>query len=660
MTAYAAILLALIATGIAVVLYFKAYQAAQPSPSSEKTADLFYKAAAVALVLASGYLLSLLLTDNFGYEYVFSYSARNQAFAYKISAFWAGQEGSFLLWSLFHAGFGLMLARKKAPAAMLAYSALQFLLLVVLVVKNPFRPMPGIQPDGMGLNPLLQDPWMVIHPPIVFLGYAALAVPFAWAIHGLLTGRHKEVITQALPWTLFAWSSLGAGIFIGGYWAYKVLGWGGYWAWDPVENSSLVPWLVTGALLHLLLLARVRDVAAKYAYLSAIINFVLVLYGTYLTRSGVLNNFSTHSFGDEGVGGILGNVLFITAVGGLAVLVRCWPKLPTGNLFLHFKSREFCLCITAILLAGISILIFAGMSTPLITSFAGNPASLGQSFYNTACLPLVAAMVLLLSQGSLLRWSENPGYFIRKYWWLLLIAIAAIIPALTLGIRSPFALFTAGAALAAIVSTVIAVHTKVLSYPAGLTHIGFSVALIGIVFSSMATHSVVTSFEPDVRQEIFGKGITYLGKQTDTYGNGFYYQFILDDPPGTQLLPHTKQHQDGSPAVYEPGIYRGLTSDIYLAPVVSESNEELNEIALTSIAIKDGLAGITVRTLASLSKPQKLDAEISRKPLMSLVWLGTILVTIGTAWAALQRSRCTVHNDSPSATIQNSIPTRKG
>jgi cytochrome c-type biogenesis protein CcmF len=255
MLGYAAIFLAFAATGIATIFYLKTCfihaRTEEHVPGKDKKASLFYKIAALMLLLAAGYLYYVIFSDNFRYAYVFSYSSREQALAYKISAFWAGQEGSFLLWALFHAGFGLVLTRKNAPVAMVAYCGLQLLLLVVLLVKRPFAPLAAIEPDGMGLNPLLKDPWMVIHPPVVFLGYAALAVPFVWAIHGQITGRHKEANSQALPWTLFAWTSLGAGIFIGGFWAYKVLGWGGYWAWDPVENSSLVPWLVAGALLHL-------------------------------------------------------------------------------------------------------------------------------------------------------------------------------------------------------------------------------------------------------------------------------------------------------------------------------------------------------------------------------------------------------------------------
>ncbi|MEN6386116.1 MAG: cytochrome c biogenesis protein CcsA [Phycisphaerales bacterium] len=706
MLAYMALILALLTTGIATIFYCKAYR----SPAStEETAILFYRTAACAILIASGYLLYFLLSDNFRYEYVFSYSAHKQAFAYKISAFWAGQEGSFLLWALFHTVFGLFLSRKKAPAAMAAFCALQLLLLVVLVCKSPFRPMPGLEADGMGMNPLLQDPWMVIHPPFVFLGYAALAVPFALSIHGLFTGHHKEVIAQSLPWTLFAWSSLGAGIFMGGYWAYKVLGWGGYWAWDPVENSSLVPWLVTGALLHLLLLARVRNTAVKYAYLAAISNFVLILYGTYLTRSGVLDNFSTHSFSNEGMGGLLGSILLLTAVSGLVILVWYWSKMPNEPLYVHVKSREFCLCATAIILAVISLIVFIGMSTPLVTGFRGHPASIDTAFYNTAALPLTAAMVVLLAEGTLLPWGDNSALHLQKYWWLGGIAFIAVILTFIAGIDNLFAMITVGAAAATAAATLTALHNKILPWPAGVAHLGLSIALVGIIFSSLASQSVTTSFEPGQRQEVLGQGVTYMGKQSDAAGNTFYHEFALDTPLNTVLLPHTKLSAAGEPAVHEPGIYRGLTADLYLTPalqsndvqkyqlhkdekitpegleikfirftmnsgpegdikaaailevtkdgIVQEVTPELipqkgqlfrvpvtvfnYEIALTSLNIKDGEAEITLRSLESINKPEKLETEISRKPLMSFVWLGAILVTLGTVWAALKH-RCTI------------------
>lgn len=319
---YAAIFLALIATFIAAFYFFSAQMASttgrnRKPAQAEGAGCKWYKASAVLISIAGIYLYYIILSDQFKFAYVAGYSGRDLPLVYKISAFWAGQEGSFLLWVLFHIAFGLLMIRRAAvqqSGVMAVFSILQALLIILLLAKNPFMMLAEPKLDGIGLNPLLQDPWMVIHPPIVFLGYAGLAIPFAFAVDSLLRKQYTDWIERALPWTLFSWSMLGAGIFIGGIWAYKVLGWGGYWGWDPVENASLVPWLVAGALVHCLLLARVRAAAVKAAYCTAIASFALVLYGTFLTRSGILSDFSTHSFADEGVGGLLAGMLLIVTV----------------------------------------------------------------------------------------------------------------------------------------------------------------------------------------------------------------------------------------------------------------------------------------------------------------------------------------------------------
>jgi len=713
MLGYLSIFLALVTTGVSAVFYTKTFlnnsdhHKKNDSSNSEKKGTIFYKLATCMILLAAGWLYYVILNDNFRYEYVVSYSARNQALGYKISAFWAGQEGSLLLWALLHAFFGLILARKKAPVAMTTYCSIQILLLIILLVKSPFKALASVQPDGMGLNPLLQDPWMVIHPPILFLGYAALAIPFAWAVHGLITNRHKDTITQILPWTLFAWSSLGAGIFIGGFWAYKVLGWGGYWAWDPVENSSLVPWLITGTLLHMLLLARVNHAATKYVYLSAITNFVLVLYGTYLTRSGVLTKFSTHSFNDEGIGGLLILLVLITAISGLAILYWRWSRLPIGSLYPAIKSRECCLFIASILMATTGLMIFIGMSTPIITSFFGSPGNVSIKFYNTITLPLVTAMVLLLAWVPSLTWgNQTLKNLCWKHCLLLAITFTVMIFTFMFGIRSFFAVLTVGGSIAAIVTTGFAIRSKVLSVQAGLTHIGVFIALIGIMFSSLASQSTIISFEPEIRHEAFGKGITFLGKQTDVDGKSFYQKFQLENPIDTMICSRTKENETGGPSVQEPGIYHGLTADIYLAPLMkqqpypelkvhkgeqiswdnlkikfirfsmnnSSNSEDIKvsalleidtdgmlqeikpelishngqlipapliafnryEISLISINIVEGLALISVHDLQP-PPPETVEVEVSYKPLINFLWLGTIIIVTSTAWSAIKR-----------------------
>ena len=256
-------------------------------------------------ICAASLLLWILIFENdFSVEYVAAYSSTTMPTVYKISAFWAGQQGSFLLWLLIHATIGAVLTFRRTSAAALGiYFLMQSVLVFLVLAKSPFAENPAQVYEGVGLNPLLQDFWMAIHPPIIFVGYALLAVPFALSLGSLLTEAASQVwLEEARKWTLAAWSFLGAGIFIGGYWAYKVLGWGGYWGWDPVENSSLVPWLLAAVLLHLINLALKKSAVLPQAHVAATFTYALVIYGTFLTRSGILGDFSVHSFAGSSIG----------------------------------------------------------------------------------------------------------------------------------------------------------------------------------------------------------------------------------------------------------------------------------------------------------------------------------------------------------------------
>ncbi len=263
---------------------------------------------AAATTIASAYLLSLILNHQYQVSYVYSYTANDLPLLYLFSAFWAGQEGSFLLWVLCTAWLGVALIRKGdrwEPQVMVSVLLVQAALLVMLLAKSPFALLPEVPTDGSGLNPLLQNPWMAVHPPILFVGYAGLVIPFAYAIAALWKRDYDGWADVAWPWTLFSWGMLGAGIAIGAYWAYEVLGWGGYWGWDTVENSSLVPWLTATALAHGLITQKSRGTLARWNLFLAPITFALVLYATFLTRSGVLSESSVHSFTDTGLGPFL-------------------------------------------------------------------------------------------------------------------------------------------------------------------------------------------------------------------------------------------------------------------------------------------------------------------------------------------------------------------
>ncbi|HWR44742.1 cytochrome c biogenesis protein CcsA [Sporomusa sp.] len=713
MIGYGAVVLALIVTALAAGCYWVASGKQTGRQSLAGNARLLYHLSAGLVGVAALYLMYIILGDRFDYAYVFGYSSKDLPLAYKVAAFWAGPEGSFMLWLVFHATFGLILLRKPAAPvpAMAVYSLIQVALLGLLLVKSPFMMLAEPRMDGAGLNPLLQDPWMVIHPPVLFLGYAALAVPFAYGLGAMLTGRHQEWLESSAPWTLFALSSLGAGMFIGGFWAYKVLGWGGYWAWDPVENSSLVPWLAAGALAHLLVIAKVRAGAIRHAYAGVICSFVLVLYGTFLTRSGVLSDFSTHSFTDEGIGGMLGLTVLLTAFVAFVLYIIKWPGMPSGELYSRLGSREFVLAFTALILAFLGALVFVGMSTPLVTMAFGSPKSVSSAFYNNATLPLAAAIGVALIAGPLVKWGNAPGGGLRKYWWLGLFLAGGIALAVWLKLAQLLYAAILCLAVAGAAANGYAALTRSMSRAAACSHIGVAVMLAGIIASGASSQSMVVTFIQGQPQAVFGEQISYAGIEAQQSGKGVYNTFHVGlDKTVTQSL--TKLNKEGMPAAREPGIYRSLLSDIYIAPVVHESAEAGPELTLVkgqplsqdgvtlkfikfAMAGMDGASEVRVAALIEVAargqtqevrpeltnkngriigstvtafdqyelhitgiKPgegkvtiefkdtkavnstaglERLEAEVSRKPLINLVWLGAVLITGGTGWAGVNK-----------------------
>lgn len=564
--------------------------------------------------------------------------------------------------------------------------------------------------DGAGLNPLLQDPWMVIHPPMLFLGYAALAVPFSLGMGSMLQECHAEWLAVATAWTLFALAALGSGMFIGGFWAYKVLGWGGYWAWDPVENSSLVPWLAACALLHMLVLAKVRVGAIKYTYIGVIASFILVLYGTFLTRSGVLSDFSTHSFADEGIGGFLGLTVLATAFVTSVFCIVKWPTMPAGDLYSKLTSREFVLALTALIMGFLGMLVFVGMSTPLVTKAFGSPQSVSAVFYNNATLPLAAAIGAALLAGPWLRWGKGAYGGFRHYWWLGLFMAGGLFIAVRLTLQQPLFIVVLALAPAAAAANVYSAYVKRMSWAAAASHIGVAVMIAGIIASGAAGHSTMVTFVQGQSREIFGQRVEYAGTETDQTGKAIYTTFYAgSDKLVVQAL--TKLNKEGMPAAREPGIYRSLFADIYIAPIAKEEEDLGTELTLNkgqllsqsgvtlnfikfAMSGMEGNSAVRVQAIIEVTadgqtqqvKPElvskngqiigstvtalkryqvhitglkpgegqviiefkdnnaigadgvaKLEAEVSTKPLINLVWLGAVLITAGTGWSGVKQ-----------------------
>lgn len=557
-----------------------------------QVANKIYYASVICTIIASVFFLQAILADKFQYAYVLEHSSKSLGFWYKVAAFWAGQEGSFLLWFLLHGLIGAYFLKKNKMErpAFFIYVMVQAMLALFLLAKNPFM-LAQVQADGAGLNPLLQDFWMVIHPPVVFIGYAAFAVPFAYALGNLLVKHpQNDWIKKSLPWALFAWLSLGAGIFMGGYWAYKTLGWGGYWGWDPVENASLVPWLSGGALVHLLYLARREPALERLTHFSAILTFSLVLYGTFLTRSGVLSDFSVHAFSGDDSYTLLASGVFLVIGTAFAVFLYRFRSLPSFDIPQQIGSRSFLLFVGTLLFYVLAFLVFIGMSTPFFSSLFGSPQNVSASFYNRSLLLPMVFVMLALMFSPMFGWDGKRSAISSKFYvvaGLGLLAGGAL--CLAYGLWTPLYLV-----IVAFSCACVAVHAllgRKISLAASISHIGIAVMMVGIVFSSAAAtteDNLAFSADQPVLQ-VYGRGLSYEGANMSEDYRFARYQFSFGEDSLTLL---TKLTSDGQLAAKEPAILHETLGDFYLA----EQNKNLS---------------------------------MSFKPLVLFVWLGCSLVTAG-------------------------------
>ena len=377
---------------------------------AEDSARMAFKIQWGALLASTGFLWWILFSHQFTYQYVHDYSSKSMPSHFVFAAFWGGQEGTFVLWGLLTACLGLVLMRWKShltAAAMFFLNLPLVMLTLVSVMRGPFLRSKEVFTDGVGLNPLLQDYWMTIHPPVLFLGFSSFVVPFAIASAALWKRDYDGWVKPVLPWVVFSTAVQATGFIMGGVWAYKVLGWGGYWGWDPVENGSLIPWLATAALLHGLLVQRVTGSLRKMNFFLAITAYVLVLYASFLTRSGVLADFSVHSFANLGLSGFLLSFIGIVGVAGYGLLVFRLSDIPQPPEPLGNYSRESFMWLGQLVFMLMCLLVTLGMSAPLITRLFGPPANVQTSYYNLVNAPLAIAMGLLLGLSPLLRWRKN-------------------------------------------------------------------------------------------------------------------------------------------------------------------------------------------------------------------------------------------------------------
>lgn len=585
-----------------------------------KIARPAYIIMAVFTISSASFLLYNILTHQFQYTYIWNHSSTKEPLNLLIATFYAGQEGSFHLWALWMSIIGVFLMsytsknNRYESEVMGTFCLLQAFILLILIIKSPYlyvwESFPGdvaegfIPPEGRGLNPLLQNFWMTIHPPILFVGFSSMSVPFCFAIAALIKNEYDRWIDIALPWTLFAAGILGLGIMLGGYWAYGVLGWGGYWAWDPVENSSLVPWITSIAAIHLMISSKVTKGFIKSTLFLCIISYVLVLYSTFLTRSGVLGDSSVHSFVDPGHEVYLFLIIFLSifAITGIGLIIFRFKSI--NSIIKPLKttallSRESALFVGAISLCASALVVLAGTSWPIFAK-----GSVEADFYNRMNLPIAILIAFINGASILLKWKHSDEKnFLKSL--IVPLVLASVLTAIFafMGMRDfLIALLTLSALFTFFINAetayIISRRSKIKT-GAYLAHLGFAILLLGVIGSSRYSKEENISLPIGHTVEVMGYRMTYLGATPIPDDPEKYHFNVKVERDGRQmLLKPVMYYSDYSEGVMKnPDIANLIVRDLYLSPMALEVPEEFSAEDIDSIVkgTEKNIKGLNVR-----------------------------------------------------------------
>ncbi|MGH2583077.1 MAG: heme lyase CcmF/NrfE family subunit [Anaerolineales bacterium] len=606
-------------------------------------------------------LIYSLVTLDLNLEYVASVTSRSMPLYLRATALWGGQAGSLLFWSWLMSAFAaaVMLRDWRRDRDMqpwviaVCVLTLGFFLLLIIFFENPFtRLWQGVtgtvwtamwQPpgataffpvDGNGLNPLLRHPGMIIHPPMLYLGFVSFVVPFAFAIAALIAGRTDDRwIRITRRWTLWAWLFLALGLLLGSRWAYDVLGWGGYWGWDPVEIAAFMPWLTGTAFLHSVMIQEKRGLFKHWNVLLIILTYDLVIFGTFLTRSGVLT--SVHAFAQSAIGPLFFTFISLTLIASLALLTRRWNALKSGAEMTSLLSREALFLLNNFLFISILVICFIGVIFPLVSeALTGQTVTVGPIFYERATGPIWAALLLLMGVAPLSAWRASTARTLGRAMWKPLIAALALLAALVIGgMRQPGALFaiwlcafvffvtlyefwrganarraTRGENLFVALWGLLGRNRR--RYGGYIIHIGvilIAIGIIGIEFLQQETQATVSAGESLQLGEYSLEYVSLAefqaadGRLVDRavvniYKNGAFL---------AELHPRRDYYYESQQAMTIPGMYSTLENDVYVLLVAWEP-------------------------VSARSATFKLEIN----PLVNWLWLGGLVFVAGTLVAA--------------------------
>jgi cytochrome c-type biogenesis protein CcmF len=637
------------------------YGARKNAPAWIESARLAMLLTFPLLTISALSLIYLLVTGRYELEYVSSVTSSSMPIYLRVTALWGGQSGSLVFWSWLMASFASAVTLRKWDrdreflpwVIVVSLVTLAFFLVMVIFFENPFSRiwrLPSgeisvamFQPqgamlftpnDGQGLNPLLRHPGMVIHPPMLYLGFVSFVIPYAFAFAALITGRTDDRwIRITRRWTLVAWLFLSLGLILGGRWAYDVLGWGGYWGWDPVEIAAFMPWLTGTAFLHSVMIQEKRGMLKHWNMVLIILTYCLVIFGTFLTRSGVLS--SVHAFAQSAIGPLFFGYIGLVFIISLSLLLRRWDELKSEAHMTSMLSREALFLLNNLLFMGILVVCFWGVIFPLISElFTGQKVTVGPPFYERATGPLFAGLLLLMGVAPLAAWRHSTAKTLgRAMWKPFLFSLVGIILPLIGGIRHPAALL--GFWLSAFVASVtlyefwrgaVARHRKSdESLPLALwrlagrnrrRYVGYIIHL-GVVLMAIGIIGIEI-FQVETQGTIPQGGQVGLGEYTVTYKS----LAIFDTPDGRnvaravvevekdgqyvgELFPRRDYYFESQQPMTIPGVRSTWEDDLYVLLV------DWQPVSTQGATFK-----------------------VYRNPLVNWLWLGGIVFIIGTMVAA--------------------------
>jgi cytochrome c-type biogenesis protein CcmF len=625
-------------------------------------------ASLAALTVTIAVLSHALLTKDFRFHYVEQYSSRLLPWQYSLSALWVGQAGSLLLWSWLLGVLAFVfriLASRKAndlhqPAFGFLMAYVCFLLATMVFGVDPMAANLAPGSEGVGLSPLLQHPAMLIHPPVVFLAYAAWAIPFALAVSALVERRsdraqpvNADWIRLARPWALFAWAVLGVGILLGAEWSYEELGWGGYWGWDPVENGSLIPWLTGTAFLHGLLAWQFRGILKKWTLALAIATFGLCNFATFLTRSGIFS--SLHAFSKSPIGWLFLGLMIVLVAGGGFLVGRRRHGLSPEQRITSLWSRESQILISAgslLLLAAVAIV--GTTSVALSEAITGKRIVVGPAFYNNVLIPIGLALLSTVALAPLLRWGRPPTAAQRRMLRTALIVAAVVAGAAwVVGVRHPLGIAVAGLVGLAVPALLgclwldayriqpkrpwaavpAALAAKRRQYAGFLIHLGFVSVAVGITGSALGSRQHEAVVRPGETIEWAGRSIRFVKLRQDERADKLVVEAELEiaqaGAPLIHLRPAQHLHRLQNEWTTEVAIHSNWTGDFY---TILHNGEPGGAVRLTLI----------------------------ENPLIRWLWLGGAVIAVGAVLALRpERSRHAIRNSKAPVAEPHALKRRR-